>query len=62
MIDTYLLAIKYWMQGDSWHEAVEYAKALTHWTRRPLKDTVWRFMRRVTKVLRSERRRHQSLK
>ena len=27
-IRIYLLAIKYWLQGDEWIFAVEYAKAL----------------------------------
>lgn len=31
---TYLLAIKHWLQGDSWKNAKEYAMALTQWTKR----------------------------
>lgn len=27
-IDIYLLAIKYWLQGDDWKFAYEYAEAL----------------------------------
>ena len=27
-IDTYCLAIKYWLQGQEWKEAFEYAEAL----------------------------------
>jgi len=29
-IRTYFLAIKYWLQGDSWKFAIEYAKAITN--------------------------------
>jgi sugar/nucleoside kinase (ribokinase family) len=32
MIRKYALAIKYWLQGDDWKKAVEYANALTSWT------------------------------
>ena len=28
MIRIYMLAIKYYMQGDSWEGAVDYAKAI----------------------------------
>ena len=28
--DTYKLAIKYWLQGDKWEDAVHYAKALIY--------------------------------
>ncbi len=27
-IRIYYLAVKYWMQGDDWKKAVEYAKSL----------------------------------
>ena len=26
-LGTFLLAVKYWLSGDSWKKAVEYAKA-----------------------------------
>lgn len=33
-MQKYLLAIKYWLQGDTWADALEYAEALTKWTER----------------------------
>lgn len=30
----HILAIKYWLQGDDWRKATEYAEAITRWTRR----------------------------
>jgi hypothetical protein len=32
-LTKYFLAVKYWLQGDSWKGAVEYAEALTQWTK-----------------------------
>jgi len=29
-IRIYILALKYWFQGDTWVDAVKYAKALIH--------------------------------
>lgn len=29
-LDMYFLAVKYYFQGDSWKDAVTYAKTLTH--------------------------------
>jgi len=29
LIRTYILAIKYWAQGDKWAEALEYASVIT---------------------------------
>jgi len=29
-IKIYILAIKYWFQGDPWTEAIKYAEALVH--------------------------------
>lgn len=33
----YFLAVKYWLQGDSWKEAVAYARVITEWGKR----TTW---------------------
>lgn len=30
LLDTYRLAIKYWLQGDDWHEAVALAKRIVY--------------------------------
>lgn len=33
-IRGYILAIKYWIQGDTWDFAKEYAASITGWTKR----------------------------
>lgn len=30
LIDTYRLAIRYWLEGDDWTEAVTYAKRIVY--------------------------------
>lgn len=30
LLDTYLLAIKYWLQGDDWDDAVIFAKRIVY--------------------------------
>lgn len=35
-LTIYSLAVKYWLQGDDWEKATEYARALVQWTEKEI--------------------------
>lgn len=34
LLDTYRLAVRYWLEGDDWHDAVTFAKRIVYGFRR----------------------------